>query len=48
MKPHDEVTKHVVFAGDNEAEIKKWVEILNLVISGVDISQTKSMKLLFF
>ncbi|XP_065677078.1 uncharacterized protein LOC100205121 isoform X2 [Hydra vulgaris] len=41
MKPHDEVTKPVIFAGENEAEIKKWVEKLNLVISGIDISETK-------
>ncbi|XP_065649718.1 uncharacterized protein LOC100205121 isoform X10 [Hydra vulgaris] len=41
MKPHDEVTKPVIFAGENEAEIKKWVEKLNLVISGIDISENK-------
>ncbi|XP_047123179.1 connector enhancer of kinase suppressor of ras 2 isoform X2 [Hydra vulgaris] len=42
MKPHEENSKSLIFAGDSETDVKKWIEMINLVISGVDISLKKS------
>lgn len=43
MKPLTDGSKPTIFGGNEEEEVKNWVEILKKILSGVNISQKNGM-----